>query len=177
MKKQELLKIIDDELLEKLFGFCYARTNDSYEAQDLCSDIIFELIKAANTDGSIENLYPFVWRVARNVYADFSDNRRRRADMFYEDGAEHLLPFIADVEREDNSDELLSAVYRRISFLTKAYREVMIMFYIDGLSTEEIAKLQNTSEGAVRQRLFCARKKLRSEVHQKQIYLALYDFV
>ncbi|HIZ56450.1 MAG TPA: hypothetical protein H9671_09720, partial [Firmicutes bacterium] len=66
MKKQELLKIIDDELLEKLFGFCYARTNDSYEAQDLCSDIIFELIKAANTDGSIENLYPFVWRVARN---------------------------------------------------------------------------------------------------------------
>ncbi len=183
MKKQELLKIIDDELLEKLFGFCYARTNDSYEAQDLCSDIIFELIKAANTDGSIENLYPFVWRVARNVYADFSDNRRRRADMFYEDGAEHLLPFIADVEREDNSDELLSAVYRRISFLTKAYREVMIMFYIDGLSTEEIAKLQNTSEGAVRQRLFCARKKLRSEVqemtenYRKPVALDHIDYV
>lgn len=31
MKKQELLKMIDEELLEKLFGFCYARTGDSYE--------------------------------------------------------------------------------------------------------------------------------------------------
>ena len=38
MKKQELLQKIDNELVEKLYGFCYARTNDSYEAQDLCSD-------------------------------------------------------------------------------------------------------------------------------------------
>ena len=61
MKKQELLKIIDGNLLEKLSGFCYARTNDSYEAQDLCSDIIFALAKSAYTEGEIENLYPFVW--------------------------------------------------------------------------------------------------------------------
>lgn len=42
----------------------------------------------------------------------------------------------------------------------------MIMYYIDGLSTEEIAKLQNTSEGAVRQRLFSARLKIESEVEE-----------
>ena len=33
MKKRDLLQIFDDELLDKLFGFCYARTNDSYEAE------------------------------------------------------------------------------------------------------------------------------------------------
>lgn len=54
---------------------------------------------------------------------------------------------------------MLNTVYRRIAFLNKAYREVMIMYYIDGLSTAEIAKLQNTSEGAVRQRLFSAQTK------------------
>lgn len=47
MKKQELLKYFDDDLLDKLFGFCYARTNDSYKAQELCSDIVFSLVKAA----------------------------------------------------------------------------------------------------------------------------------
>ncbi len=183
MKKQELLKAIDDELLEKLFEFCYARTSDSYEAQELCSDIIFALIKAANTNGEIDNLYPFIWRVARNVYADFCDNRRRHADMYYEGDSDGILPFIADAETEDNSDELLSAVYRRISFLTKAYREVMIMFYIDGLSTAEIAKRQNTSEGAVRQRLFSARKKVRSEVgemaetYNKPVALNQIDYI
>lgn len=166
MRKQELLNYFDDELLEKLFGFCYARTNDSYEAQELCSDIIFALIKAAHTDGEISNLYPFIWKVARNVYADFSNNRRRQADTFYDGSADEIFPFIANTEKEDNSDELLGAVYRRIAFLTKAYREVMILFYIDGLSTAEIAKHQNTSEGAIRQRLFSARQKVRSEVEE-----------
>ena len=51
MKKQELLNYFDDELLDKLFGFCYARTNDSCEAQELCSDIVFALVKTAHTDG------------------------------------------------------------------------------------------------------------------------------
>ena len=39
MVKRDLLKTIDDGLLDKLYGFCYARTNDSYEAEELCSDI------------------------------------------------------------------------------------------------------------------------------------------
>ena len=162
MKKQELLKQFDDDLLDRLFGFCYARTNDSYEAQELCSDIIFALVKAAHTDGEITNLYPFIWRVARNVYADFSNSRRRHADAFYDGDAEEVLQFVAAKEQEDDSDEQLRAVYRRIAFLTRAYREVMILYYLDGLSTAEIAKLQNTSDGAVRQRLFSARQKLKA---------------
>lgn len=166
MKKQELLKQFDDDLLDKLFGFCYARTNDSYEAQELCSDIIFALVKAAHTDGEITNLYSFIWRAARNVYADFSNNRRRYADTFYDGDADEILQFVPDEEQKDDSDELLNSVYRRIAFLTKAYRKVMIMYYIDGLSTAEIAKQQNTSEGAVRQRLFSARQKIKSEVEE-----------
>ena len=164
MKRQELLKIIDGNLLEKLFGFCYARTNDSYEAQDLCSDILFALVKAARAEGEIENIDSFVWRVARNVYADYARQRRQYAERFYQGDAEELLPFLADQQEEENQDELLSAVYHQISFLTRAYREVMILFYLDGLSTAEIAKIQGISETAVRQRLFSARQKVRNEV-------------
>lgn len=166
MKKQELLKYLDGDLLDKLFGFCYVRTNDSYEAQELCSDIIFALVKAANTDGEIISLYSFIWRVARNVYADFSSNRRKYAETFYDGDADDVLQYVPGKEQEDNSGELLRKVYRRIAFLTKAYREVMIMYYIDGLSTAEIAKQQNTSDGAVRQRLFSARQKIKSEVEE-----------
>ena len=100
------------------------------------------------------------------MYADFSNNRRRYVDTFYDGDADEVLQCVADKEQEDDSDELLTSVYRRIAFLTKAYREVMIMYYIDGLSTAEIAKLQNTSKGAVRQRLFSARQKIKSEVEE-----------
>ena len=166
MKKRDLLNFFDDNLLDKLFGFCYARTNDSYEAEELCSDIIYALIKAANSDGEIESVYPFIWRVARNVYADFSNNRRKHAEAIYEGDSEEILLGVAEEDTSDDTAELLTSVYRRIAFLTKAYREVMIMFYIDGLSTAQIAKAQGTSEGAVRQRLFSARQKIKSEVEE-----------
>ena len=183
MKKQDLLKYFDDDLLDKLFGFCYARTNDSYEAEELCSDIIYDLVKAARSDGEIESVYPFIWRVARNVYADFSNNRRRRAETIYEGNSEEILLGIAEGDASDDTEEQLTSVYRRIAFLTKAYREVMIMFYIDGLSTAQIAKKQETSEGAVRQRLFSARQKIKSEVkemretYNKPVSLDKIDYV
>ena len=166
MKKHELLKYFDEELMDKLFGFCYARTNDSYEAGELCSDIIYALVKASHSNGEITSLYPFIWKVARNIYADFSNGRRKYANTFYEGNADEVLQYITDEEPEDDSNELLNTVYRRIAFLTKAYREVMILYYLDGLSTAEIAKQQNTSEVAIRQRLFSARQKIKSEVEK-----------
>ncbi len=183
MKKQELLKQFDNELLDKLFGYCYARTRDSYEAEELCSDITFALVKAANTDGEITNLYSFIWKVASNVYADFSKKRRRYTDTHYEGNPDEVLLFIANEEQHDDSDELLNSVYHRIAFLTKAYREAMIMYYIDGLSTAQIAKKQNTSETAIRQRLFSARQKIKSEVNEmsqtynKPMYLDKVDYL
>ena len=183
MKKQDLLKYFDDYLLDKLFGFCYARTNDSYEAEELCSDIIYALVKAAHNDGKIESVCPFIWKVARNVYADFSNNRRKHAETIYEGDPEEILIAVAEEDTSDDTAELLTSVYRRIAFLTKAYREVMIMFYIDGLSTAQIAKVQGTSEGAVRQRLFSARQKIKSEVEEmtetynKPVALDKIDYV
>lgn len=183
MKKQELLNYFDDVLLEKLFGFCYSRTDDSYKAQELCSDIIFALIKSSNTNGDITDPYSFIWKVARNVYADFCRGRKRYTDNLFCGNPDDILLFIADEEAEPISDELIKSVYRRIAFLTELYRSVMIMFYLDGLSTSEIAKHLNISEGAVRQRLYSARKKLKSEVEEmtqisnKPVSLDKIDYV
>ena len=104
MVKRELPEIIDDELLEKLYGFCYARTNDSYEAEDLCSDIVYALIKAAGSGRAIEDPYPFIWKVARNKYADFSEKRARHSEMQYEGDPEEAMAGIAAAEN-DNDDE------------------------------------------------------------------------
>ena len=159
MKKQELLKIIDQELLEKLFGFSYARTRDSQEAQELCSDILFELIKAANTEGDIESPHGFLWRVARNTYADFSNIKKRNSVRTYQGDPEEVFSVLAGQEDEDGSRVMLDMVYRQIAFLTRAYREVMILFYLEGLPVAEIARRQGAGEGAVRQRLSLARKR------------------
>ena len=162
MKKKELLNLIDENLLDALFGFCYARTSGSVEAKELCSDIVFALVKASKTEGEVSEAHAFIWRIARNVYADFSRKRRENADVLSYTGDE----FFSEIpeENQDDDSEKLREIYRGIAFLTRAYREAMIMYYLDGLSTLEIAKRMGTSETSVRQRLFSARQKIKDEV-------------
>ena len=165
MKKKDLLELIDRELLESLYGFCYARCADSYEAQELCSDITFALVKAANGEGELENPHAFIWRTAKNVYADFSQRRKRSSERSYMGDPDEAMANVADkVYEEDTDDEDMKNILHCIAYLTRAYREVMIAYYLDGMSVETIAKMQNTSETAIRQRLFSARKTIKNEV-------------
>lgn len=179
MKKSQLLNAIDQELLDKLFGFCYKRTDDSHKAQDLCSDIIFELVKIGNTEGEIgtdenggnrEALYAFIWRVAHNVYADFADHRRRDIARTATGDTESLFSLLSDeddteeIEALKRDTEALRHIYRQIANLSRAYREVMIAYYLDGKSTRDIAAVQGVSENTIRQRLFSARETVRKEV-------------
>ena len=180
MKKQDLLKAIDQELLDKLFGFCYVRTRDSYEAQELCSDITFALVEAAQKEGEVENLYAFLWRVARNVYADFAENRRRNGETVRYETLDSVADEPEDADDGETDEEALGRIFRSIAFLTRAYRDVMIAYYLDGLSAAEIAVRQNTSENTIRQRLFSARQQIRKEVTnmepmQKPISLQTID--
>lgn len=164
MKKQDLFQYLDEELQDKLYGFCYARSRDGHEAQELYSDLLFALVKAAKSDGEVENPQAFIWRVARNVYADFSEARRRKTDVTYQGDADELLRRMTAEGEEQDDEEALRGIYRRIAFLSKAYRDVMVLYYLEGLATAEIAEKLQISEVAVRQRLFAAREKIREEM-------------
>ena len=174
MKKSELLKIIDQELLDKLFGFCYGRTSGSMEAEELCSDIVFALLKVANSEGEIGEIYPFIWRVARNTYADYLEKKNREYGRAYSGDPEDVLLFtedshmVEDTVMEDEDAYQLRRIYRQIAFLTKAYREVMIAFYLDGLSVKDIAQIHGVSENTIRQRLFSARNMIKDQMQESE---------
>ncbi len=173
MKKSELLKRIDNELLEALTGFSYKRTSNSVEAQELCSDIVFEIIKAANTDGEISSDNAFIWAIAKKTYAGYiakkSSERLKTSDFAdYENKSEasYNQSFVDDC---DADSEQLNLIYREISFLTKAYRDVMVSYYLEEKSIKTIAKEQNVSENTIRQRLFAARENVKKGVNMETV--------
>lgn len=65
---------------------------------------------------------------------------------------------------EAAEQEQISRIFREIAFLSKAYREVMVMFYMDELNVKEIATRLNIKETTVKQRLFSARNSVKREV-------------
>ena len=169
MKTNEILKLIGDKaLLDKIYQFSYRRSNTSYEAEDLCSDIILTVISAVHKQEQIENFYAFVWTVARRVYADYCEKRNSvRQTISMENGDYAIAAKENEIDsfiEETAEQEQIRKIFAEISFLSKAYREVMVLYYLDEMKVKDISKKLNISETTVKQRLFFARNTVRKEV-------------
>lgn len=172
MKTSEALKLLDDkDFLDKIYHFSYHRCSTSFEAEDLCSDIILAVISAIHKQERIENFYAFVWTVARRVHADYCEKRNAERQVFGVENGDLILGALESKENEIEKfieetaeQEQISRIFEEIAFLSKAYREVMVMFYIDELKVKEIAARLNINETTVKQRLFSARNSVRKEV-------------
>lgn len=69
---------LTEELLPKLYSFCLKKTSDRVEAEDLTQDIALQVLTALRGGRQPENFSAYVWKIARNRYAAWSDGKRRR---------------------------------------------------------------------------------------------------
>ena len=169
MKTDEILNLVGNkEFLDKIYRFSYHRCDTSFEAEDLCSDIILAVITAVQKQTAIDNFYGFVWTVAHRVYADFCKKRHKSSANISIENYELII-----TEKENAIDRLIDnaaeteqikRILGEIAFLSKIYRDVMIMYYIDGIKVKDIAVRLDISEATVKQRLFSARNTVRKEV-------------
>ncbi len=169
MKTDDTLsRLADKDFLDKIYHFAYHRCNTSYEAEDLCSDIILAVVSAIQRQEQIESFYAFVWTIARRVYADYSRQRNMRRQISSIEDSNLVLEAkengIETFLEEAFDRELVNKIFGEIMFLSKAYREVMVLYYIDELKVKDIAIRLGISETTVKQRLFSARKSVRKEV-------------
>ena len=182
MMKDKAIRLLSDRLfLDKLYAYAYRRCNTSCEAEDLCSDMILAVLKALRGSGEIRDFYALAWTVARRTYADYCDKRKKENARFItvedveaefrESGfpggypaassAENVVEELFDREEERRQ---LQNVFREISFLSRTYRGVMVMYYLEGKKISEIADAMAVTETTVKQRLFTARRTIRSTV-------------
>ena len=168
MKTNEVLKLFDKELLDKIYHFSYHRCNTSTEAEDLCSDIVLAVITAVHKQAEVKNFYAFVWTIAHRAYADYSEKRTAERRVISLENCDMPLQAekneLDDVVEAAAEQEQIKRILNEIAFLSKAYREVMVLYYVDGLKVKEIAMKLAISETTVKQRLFSARNIVRKEV-------------
>lgn len=172
MKTNEALSLLEDQsFLDKIYHYSYHRCNTSFEAEDLCSDIILAVLSAIHKQEQIDNFYAFVWTIARRVYADHCKRSSMERRVSSIENSDFLLESLESKENEIDAllveiaeQEQIGRIFKEIAFLSKMYREVMVMYYIDERKVKDIAGILNISETTVKQRLFSARNLVRKEV-------------
>lgn len=145
------------EASKTLFSYCMARTPNRWEAEDLCQDILCELVKSSARLRDERAFYAFMWSLAGNVYKQWCRKRAgARTCPLPEDVAE--IPAAA---ADDESEEALYLLRRELSLLSEKYRRATVLYYLERKSCAEIACSLGVSESMVKYLLFKSRKKLK----------------
>jgi len=145
---------------EKIYTFALSKTFSSEEAEELSQEILLTAISSLSELRNEERFEPWLWSLASNVSKKFRRNMSRQRAMYVYDAPD----IIFETDGLTDSDEELYAMLRKkIAMLSKIYRDIIILYYYDELSTKEIAGRLEIPEGTVTWRLSEARRKLKKE--------------
>lgn len=128
-------------------------THDRALSEDLVAEAFTRALRSIDPDR--DGFKYWLFKVCRNLYYDYLRKAKRVAP---ED--ENL----ADEEQLVDSvikNEEYRALYKAISLLVESQREVIRMFYFNGLSVKEIAGITDLSVENVKVTLYRARVKLK----------------
>lgn len=89
---------------------------------------------------------------------------RERLQHSEQDAGESLVDYTAAPQGDAHTEEIAAALTR----LPASQREILSLFYIDGLNLVETARVLDVSVGAIQQRLFRARGALKRELERGQ---------
>jgi RNA polymerase sigma factor (sigma-70 family) len=161
--RDELLKELTDQHMEKLFYFCLKKTGSHTEAEDLTQDIALQIVTALNKGIVPECFSAWVWKIAKNRYAAWAKEKHSKH--------EHIAGgSIDDYDMADQGAEILDTMVhteqmtllrRELAFIKREYRDILVAYYIEDESVRSIASSLSLTESAVQQRLHRARNILK----------------
>lgn len=146
--------------VEKVFGYAVSRTYSRDEAEELSQEILLTALRELANLRDDSHFDAWFWGIARNVTHSFRRRMGKQRAMFAYDVPEHML---REACPNDEQDEFYAMLRQKIAMLSAIYRDVIILYYYDGLSVKDIARKLSIPEGTVAWRLKEARSKLKKE--------------
>ncbi|MBI5030927.1 MAG: sigma-70 family RNA polymerase sigma factor [Chloroflexi bacterium] len=135
--------------VDKIFKYVYNKIGKSVEAEDLTAQVFMKAWQAIGRYRRTE--YPFsawLFKIAHNLVVDYFRTRREVLSI-------ERLPFEIDAGNDSldmMAQRTLTAADLRkaIAQLTEAQRQVIVLKFLEGYSTEETARIISKDKGAVR---------------------------
>lgn len=160
----EALGILYDRHRGLVFRTAVAITGDSEAAADLLQDVFLRLYRFASHIDPLRPLEPWLYRMTTNLSYTWV-KRRQRWLRPLEDVADWLAGARKDTpayqaEMNDSWSQVQQAVLR----LPLAHRGVVVLYYINDLSLQEISEILDIPVGTVKSRLHYGRQALKQSL-------------
>jgi RNA polymerase sigma-70 factor, ECF subfamily len=137
-----------DGYVERIYRYIYFRVSDDETAEDLTSQVFLKAWEHLDRYQSGESPFlAWIYRIARNQVIDHY--RTHKEFVSLEEIAALASNDQSVVEEVQNLFDM-KAVRDAMRYLTKDQQDVVVLKFIAGLSTEDIANMMKKREGAIR---------------------------
>jgi RNA polymerase sigma-70 factor, ECF subfamily len=154
---------------DAVYRIALAITRDKHAAEDILQECFVRLYQYADSIDTERPLKPWLYRVVVNLSYDWFS--RKPALQPLDDVLEWLseLPsFFPAPDHSAEERELHKMVREVIAELPVTHQAVVVLFYLENLTVEEVAEVVELPVGTVKSRLYHARKRLRDALVQRQ---------
>lgn len=154
-----------DRLYKKYYNEAKLYVFSMCRSQALTEDIVAEAFCRAfeTIDEERDNFKYWLLKVCRNCYFDHLRKAKRNSEL--SDNLAGDTEALADtIIRQDE----YKALYKAISVLQDNYKEVILLYYFDGLSVSEIAGVTEQTVDNVKVQMYRARIKLKHILEERQ---------
>jgi len=184
-RDQESFILAYDANVKEINRFVYFKVGSRDEADDLTSLIFLKAWNYVQSKNLLEakTLRALLYKIARNAIIDHYREQKAHLELSLsfeanlnedgelKDGMESIKDEKSDVktlETKIDNDAELALIEKNLPLLKEEYRELIIMRFINDLSLEEIADINQKSRGSIRVSLHRALKALRELIEEKQ---------
>jgi len=156
-----------DAYVDRIYRYIYFRVSDDSTTEDLTSQVFLKAWEYLDRYQSGSSPYlAWLYTIARNLVIDYYRTKKETVDL---DDAIHLSSNEPSPDEEVQSRFELQAMRDALQFLTDEQQQVLILRFIAGLSTENVASIMDKREGAIRALQMRALQSLSKYMMEKEV--------
>lgn len=160
----DALGVLYDRHRKLVYRTALAITGDAEAAGDLLQDVFLRLHRFADHIDIQRPLEPWLYRMTTNLSYTWVKRRQR---WFY--SLEDLAEWISGTHRDTpanlaETDETWRLVQQAVLSLPLSHRGVVVLYYVNDLSLQEISEILDIPVGTVKSRLHYGRQALKKHL-------------
>ena len=156
----EAFRELVDVMECRLFYYVRKFVEDDDSALDVLQEVWAAVFKQIKRLDEPERFRPWIYRIAHNKA--ISRFRQDQAEPSY--AAVEIEEAVAQMVEPDWDALDAKRVHEAIGELSQPHREALVLYFVEGMSYEEIAEATGASLGLVKSRMHYAKKSLRAKL-------------
>ena len=158
--------LLVDKYKARLFALVYAKVGQFEDAEDITQDVFLNAYRKLSTLRRWDNFYAWLYSIASNRCKEFHRAEKRRLDTaFLADQSENY-----QADMDSHTEKLRNEkIHDALDSLPEIHRQVLVLRYMAGMRSKEIAQTLRVSPNTVNQRLMRARTQLKVVLNEEAI--------